>query len=384
MKASRLGQGFSLARDWIAPGEALAQWTHFITSVCNARCAHCFYPINAGKQELTLEEIDRLAQSLPPIRLLLISGGEPFLRRDLPEVIRIYYERCGFWDASIPTNGFGPEEVVRSAEKICGFDPDLSLGVSVSIDGFREFHDRMRAVPGLYDRALSTLEALQELSKRTPNLTVGVTTVQMRENQGELGAFCEFIHEKYRPSHHALGLIRGEAYDPRLKDNLDIGLYQRVSAWLDARYPSEKVRSGWRGVRTRARREVNRLRYEYIARQARGGDFEQFCLASDREFVLSEDGVIYGCELIGDPLGNVRDFDYDFRKLRAGPAVAAFDAKKRATLCKCTHECNTRTMLLFDRANALPVLAAMAGLESRRGKEVESRGSGGESSGTGV
>jgi len=42
-----------------APGPALAQWTHFVTSVCNARCAHCFYPINAGKNELTLEEIER-------------------------------------------------------------------------------------------------------------------------------------------------------------------------------------------------------------------------------------------------------------------------------------------------------------------------------------
>ena len=78
------------------------------------------------------------------------------------------------------------------------------------------------------------------------------------------------------------------------------------------------------------------------------------------------DGAVYGCELIGDPLGNIRDFDYDFRKLRAGSAVAAFDAKKRAILCKCTHECNTRTMLVFDRANALPVLGAMAGLGGPR------------------
>ena len=89
-------------------------------------------------------------------------------------------------------------------------------------------------------------------------------------------------------------------------------------------------------------------------------------MAGEREFVLSEDGVVYGCELIGDPLGNVRDFDYDFQKLRASAAVGAFDSKKRATLCKCTHECNTRTMLLFDRVNALPVLAAMAGVERRR------------------
>ena len=83
---SRLAQGLALARDWIAPGDAIAQWTHFVTSVCNARCAHCFYPINAGKNELSLEELDRFAATLPPIRLLLISGGEPFLRRDLPEI----------------------------------------------------------------------------------------------------------------------------------------------------------------------------------------------------------------------------------------------------------------------------------------------------------
>ena len=58
MRGARLSQALSLARDWIAPGEALAQWTHFVTSICNARCAHCFYPINAGKNELTLDEIE--------------------------------------------------------------------------------------------------------------------------------------------------------------------------------------------------------------------------------------------------------------------------------------------------------------------------------------
>ncbi len=50
----RVRQALALARDWVAPGPAIAQWTHFVTSVCNARCAHCFYPINAGKNELIL------------------------------------------------------------------------------------------------------------------------------------------------------------------------------------------------------------------------------------------------------------------------------------------------------------------------------------------
>jgi radical SAM protein with 4Fe4S-binding SPASM domain len=161
-------------------------------------------------------------------------------------------------------------------------------------------------------------------------------------------------------------LIRGEAYDPSLKESLDVDLYEAISAKQDSRYPIEEVRSGWRGVRTRARREVNRLRYEYIARQAKGGAFEQFCLAGEREYVLSEDGFVYGCELIDKPLGNVRDAGYDFAKIREGQGAREFNDFKRSTLCKCTHECNTRTMLLFNRRNALPVLAAMAGLERAR------------------
>ena len=71
----RLRHALALGRDWLFPGEPLAQWTHFVTSTCNAKCAHCFYPINQKNNELTLEEIDKLASTMPPIRLLLISGG---------------------------------------------------------------------------------------------------------------------------------------------------------------------------------------------------------------------------------------------------------------------------------------------------------------------
>ena len=363
MSAVRLRQGLALARDWIAPGEALAQWTHFVTSVCNARCAHCFYPINAGKNELTLDEIDRLARTLPPIRFLLIGGGEPFLRRDLPEIVRIYFERTGFFTCSVPTNGFSAQEIARATEEICAISPDLAFGVTVSLDGFCDFHDRVRRLPGLYGRATATLEALLSLAHGTPNLTVGVTTVFMRDNQEEIGAFCEHVYRRYRPHQHSINLIRGEAYDPALKEDLDLDLYERLSAENDARYPIEEARSGWRGIRTRARREINRRRSQYIARQARGGGFEQFCLAGEREFVLSEDGDVLGCELIGKPLGNVREAGYDFSRIRYAEAARAFVREKRESLCRCTHECNTRTMLLFNRRNALPVLAAMAGFE---------------------
>jgi radical SAM protein with 4Fe4S-binding SPASM domain len=361
----RLAQGLALVRDWVAPGDAIAQWTHFVTSVCNARCAHCFYPINAGKRELTLEEIGRLLTTLPPIRLLLIGGGEPFLRRDLPAIIRLYHERTGFFTCSVPTNGFSASEISRMTEEICAISPELSFGVTVSLDGFREFHDRVRRLPGLYDRATETLEALLALSRRLPNLTVGVTTVFMRDNQGEIEAFGEHVWRRYRPNQHSINWIRGDAFDPSLKEGLDLDLYEKVCAQTDARYTGADIATGWRGARARARHLINRRRSEYIARQARGGPFEGFCLAGDREFILTEDGTVYGCELIDRPLGNVRDTGYDFGPIRESQAAREFLERKKERLCRCTHECNARTMVLFDRANALPVLAAMAGIQRR-------------------
>jgi radical SAM protein with 4Fe4S-binding SPASM domain len=359
---SRLRQGAALARDWIAPGEAVSQFTHFVTSVCNARCAHCFYPINAKKSELTLDEIDRLTRTMPPIRLLLISGGEPFLRRDLPEIIRLYFERCRFFTVNIPTNGFSADTIAGMTETMCGISPALSLGVTVSLDGFREYHDKVRAVPGLFDRALEVLDTLLPMSRRLPNLTVSVTTTFMRDNQEQLGRFMDFIWNEHRPNLHTLNLIRGQAYDASLAERLDIDVYEKLSRTIDARYPTDEVSTGWRGARTRARRHINRLRYEYIARQARGGGFEQFCLAGEREFVMTEDGNVHACELVGKLLGNVREAGYDFAKIREGAATKDFVTWKHDTLCRCTHECNTRTMLFFDRSNALPVLGAMAGV----------------------
>jgi radical SAM protein with 4Fe4S-binding SPASM domain len=361
----RLGQGASLLRDWIAPGRAIAQWTHFVTSTCNARCRHCFYPINQRKNELTLDEITRLVKTVGAIRLLLVSGGEPFLRRDLPDVLRAYFEHCRFLSASIPTNGFNAKLIAESVERMCNISPDLHLGIAVSIDGFQELHDTMRAVPGLYSKALETLQAIVELSRRYRNLTASVNTVFMRDNQREVEAFCDFVHERYRPTYHALVLIRGDAYDPKLKEDLDIDLYARLSEKLDGLYPAPEAASGWRGVRARSRREINRRRYEYIVRQARGGGFERFCLAGEREYVLTETGDVYGCELISHKLGNVREAGYDFDFIRKGADAERFVREKHERLCRCTHECNTRTLILFDRKSALPVLGAMLGVTKR-------------------
>jgi len=239
----------------------------------------------------------------------------------------------------------------------------LAKDLTVSLDGMKEFHDHVRQVPGLWDNAIRTLRAIVDLTRRYSHLTIGVNTVFMRENQSDIEPLLHYIRDEVRPTFHALSFIRGKPVDGTLMHDLDVERYIELSRWIDDHYGSDvNWNSGWRGVRARARRMINRQRYEYIARQARGGAFESDCLAGEREYVMTETGNIHGCELINDRLGNVRDAHYDFATIRDSVAADAFVASRRARQCRCTHECNTRTMLLFRRRNAIPLVSAALGI----------------------
>ena len=83
---------------------------HFVTEVCNLRCSHCFdffYEEGPRRKpfELKLDEIDRMTRSMGELLFLLPTGGEPFLRADLPKIIELYYKNCRLRNVGMPTNG---------------------------------------------------------------------------------------------------------------------------------------------------------------------------------------------------------------------------------------------------------------------------------------
>ncbi len=60
----------------------------FVNNICQLRCDMCFYwdSMQVKTTQLTLEEIEKLAKSLPNLLQLTLTGGEPSLRKDLPEI----------------------------------------------------------------------------------------------------------------------------------------------------------------------------------------------------------------------------------------------------------------------------------------------------------
>ena len=145
--------------------------TYFVTNKCNLKCQHCFYwkNLNLKKRELTLEEIDKFSKNLKDILVLNITGGEPFLRKDLPDLIKTFYINKKPIILTINTNGFLTNKIISDTEKILSFYK-LPLIIEISLDGIKEDHDKVRYVEGAFDKSILTFKKLKELQNNYPKI----------------------------------------------------------------------------------------------------------------------------------------------------------------------------------------------------------------------
>src|SRR3954453_10190964 len=139
----------------------------FVTSHCNATCETCFYWDELNRQgDLSWEEIVRLSESTPAFTDLWFSGGEPTLRKELPEIIDLFVRNNGVRYINLPTNGLKPNRACEIAEQALSNNPDLELHINIALDGLAESHDFMRGVPGNFEKALETGRLLRRVKPR--------------------------------------------------------------------------------------------------------------------------------------------------------------------------------------------------------------------------
>ncbi|MEW6246497.1 MAG: radical SAM protein [Nitrospirota bacterium] len=142
---------------------------------CNSACGYCNLPLNVGRYEMTREEIRRVFSSLyrDGLRFLFIQGGEPLLRRDLPEVLDDL-AAIGF-ALTLITNG------TRLTPNLVAALARLKISVSVSLDTLdRERYRQIRGADQL-DQVLKGIELLADFP-RAKYLTCIVSEV----NRGDV------------------------------------------------------------------------------------------------------------------------------------------------------------------------------------------------------
>ncbi len=143
---------------------------------CNSRCMTCNVYEKKVKN-LKVEEYDKVFASLGKAPYwFTMSGGEPFLRKDIVDVCKLAYDHCQPGIINIPTNGSLSDVVPERVEQIIKNSPETEIIINLSLDEIGEAHDKIRGFPGNWDNAMKTYKALCEL-RRYPNFTLGIHTV---------------------------------------------------------------------------------------------------------------------------------------------------------------------------------------------------------------
>ena len=155
--------------------------TVIVTYRCNARCnmCDCFRDPTKPEEEITLETIKKL----PEMAFTNITGGEPFVRRDIPDIVRELYKKSD--RIVISTNGYFTERIIS----LCRQFP--KVGIRISIEGLKETNDKIRGIPDGYNRGYNTLKTLVEMGH--PDVGFGMTVQDM--NCGDLVPLYQIANE---------------------------------------------------------------------------------------------------------------------------------------------------------------------------------------------
>lgn len=270
------------------------------------------------------------------LRTINLSGGEPFLREDLPQFVREIHARCPHAQITISTNAFLAERIETRMDEILRIDPTVRL--AVSLDGIGEAHDRIRGVDGIFAKAMGLIESLQAKGYSGLRLSMTISS----QNLDQVLQVADLADR--------LGVEMGVLAAHGAKTHLDVEPQDRsdMPAWLHR--PFETLAARWlRSWRPRRwlRAHFAAYSYHYLA----GRPWRYRCRAGEDFFFLQADGTVYHCSVQGRALGNIATDTWE----TIWRSPTADEARRAAQHCPehCWMICTVRGLY---RAHALRVL----------------------------
>lgn len=288
---------------------------------CNARCRMC--DIWRVKEDGALTAADY--RNLPaPLENVGITGGEPFMRKDLVEIIRTVYETCGRPRIIVNTNGYLTERIVTALRALRPLEPEV--GVGISLDGIGAVHDRMRGTPNAFQKVMRTIRALKEEGFR--DLRVSYTATN--DNVSDLVAVYELAREL--GVEFAIGSAQNSDHYFHTSANapVDAALLRQALGIVNRRELSSRSPKRW--FRTYYNAGVvhfNERRKRLLPCSA-GHDF----------FFVSPRGDLYPCLILDRVMGNLTESSFD--ELWNSPRAVEIRAEARGCQ-QCWMMCTART-----------------------------------------
>jgi len=271
------------------------------------------------KLDMTIDEIEKVFKSMKPMYFFNISGGEPFLRKDLPQIIELGCKYLKPRVIHIPTNAIQTGKIARDTREmvkiIRSYDPTVPFTIKPSIDGVGEKHDEIRGAKGNFKALLKTIDELKIIEAEYDNFHLELGTVISNFNVDSLDDIEDFVHtlgiESYR---NEVAEQRTEFFNIGDPITPDAAIYRSL-----IRNFSKKVEENISKKRTLAKTtEALRIVYYDIAGKILETNTQVIpCYAGVSNVHINYNGDVWPCCVLGydKKMGNLRDYNYDFQKL---------------------------------------------------------------------
>jgi len=317
----------------------------FVTSECNAACPFClnrdFSSVKNGGEgfsplELTKEEIKEFASHIKNLPHLLISGGEPFIREDLAEIVSSFYQRSDTRLVTVPTNGYYFETIESNVKKILMKCPGINLRIHLSVNGVGSIHDQTKRLPESFENLKKTYTRLIKLKDKYSNLIMASITVITKELKGHLSELVNFFEREmpFLDDYYITSIRKG-------RENKEII------------YLSSLERNSWKDFEKKQKIKMRRKSFLHIysscvlkrADKVINDSFKNRtailpCLAGMKFIVLKEDGTVFPCEIKANKdMGNIRNFQYDIKKLLMNSRAREVANEIKTRECYCDWGC---------------------------------------------
>jgi MoaA/NifB/PqqE/SkfB family radical SAM enzyme len=325
-----------------------------ITHECIARCIMCnIWKIPHEVPNLSADQWIKLLSSdlFGDLRELDITGGEPFIKKDLPDLFAGICELKktslkALKSIAVTTNGLLTGQVLTVTEKILPKlqNKDLGLVMVCAMDAVGEIHDKIRNYKNAWAKVDRTIEGLVRLREKHPNLIIGLKTTVLPINISELEKISNYAASK--------------------------GLFTIISPCIitEGRYlNSEKARD-----LSFSRNDIEKMIRFYIADQFRWsyhsdslvqylktGTMKKPCSCGFNYFFVRSSGDVFLCPLIDSSIGNITQISV--KKLFFSRAADQMrrNIGKFSQCQTCTEPGLERYSLPFEGLSYLRLLAKM-------------------------
>jgi MoaA/NifB/PqqE/SkfB family radical SAM enzyme len=248
--------------------------------------------------------------TLPDMVRLNITGGEPFLRDDITDILKIARKKAK--RTVISSNGFLTNKIIDVMKQ------NKDIGIRISMDGIGETHDAIRGIKNAYQKSLSTIHGLKQIGIKDLGIAVTVSDKNANELVGLYNLAKKLDIELATAILHNAYYFHKEDNQIENKSNVEEEYSKLIECFLKSRKPKEWFRAYFtKGL----------IEHMY------GKPRAMKCTMATDSFFIDPYGNVRPCNVLDLPFGNIKEDTFQ----EIWTSDQAENARKKVAVCQ--HNC---------------------------------------------